>query len=95
MGQATVTATTDARRWFSALHPLVLLGGFVLVWWFLMTGAAQADGGPDGGLADTARSATGTVERVVHRPAPRSAPAEKARQQHRAPVAHVSRTVRQ
>ncbi len=50
MGQATVTATTDERRWFSALRPLVLLGGFVLVWWFLMTGAAQANGGPDGGL---------------------------------------------
>jgi hypothetical protein len=94
MGQATVTATTDERRWLSALRPLVLLGGFVLVWWFLMTGAAQADGGPDGGLDDTVRSATSTVERVVHRPNPRSAPADKARQ-HRTPVAHVAKAVSQ
>jgi len=98
MGQATVTATPDERRWFSALRPLVLLGGFVLVWWFLMTGAAQADGGPDGGLADTARKATGAVDRVVDRPAPRSvprsAPDHKA-EQHRAPVAHVMRAARQ
>jgi len=98
MGQATVTATTDVRRWFSALRPLVLLGGFVLVWWFLMTGAAHADGDPDGGLADTARKATGTVDRVVDRPAPRSAPrsapAHQA-EQHQAPVAHITRAVRQ
>ena len=64
-----------------------------------MTGAAQANGGPDGGLADTVGSATGTVERIVDRPAPRSAPrsapADKARQQHPAPVAHVTRAVHQ
>jgi hypothetical protein len=95
MGQATVIATTDERRWFSALRPWVLLGGFVLVWWFLMTGAAQANGGPDGGLADTARSAPGTVERVVHHPAPRSATADKTRQPHRSPVADVTPVVRQ
>ena len=94
MGQATVTATADERRSFSALRPLLLLGGFVLVWWFLTTGAAQASGGPDSALADTARSATGTVERVVDRPAPRSAPAGKVRQ-HRAPVAHVTEAVTQ
>ena len=95
MGQATVTATTDIRRWFSALRPLVLLGGFVLVWWFLMTGAAQANGGPDGGSPTPPVARRGTVERVVHHPAPRSAPADKARQQHRAPVAHVTQAVRQ
>ena len=93
MGQATVTATTDERRSFRALRPLLLLGGFALVWWFLMTGAAQANGGPDRGLADTARSATGTVERVLDRPA--AAPAGKVRQQHRAPVAHATRAVHQ
>jgi hypothetical protein len=93
MGQATVTETTDERRWSRALRPLVLLGGFVLLWWVLMTGAAQADDGPDGGLADTARHATGSLERAVDHPVRRTVSSGKAHQ-HRAPVGQLTRTVR-
>ena len=59
-----------------------------------MTGIAQAGGGSDHELGDTARQVTGTVERVVDREVRRPAPADKVRQQHRAPVANVTRTVR-
>jgi len=95
MGQATaVTTTTDDRRWSLVVRPLLLLGGFALVWFFLLTGTAQASGGGDRDLADTARAATGKVERVVDREVRRSAPADKVRKQHRAPVQKVTRTVR-
>jgi hypothetical protein len=95
MGQATaVTSTTDERRWSLAVRPLLLLGGFALVWLFLLTGTAQASGGDGRDLADTARAATGNVERVVDREVRRSTPAPKAHQQHRAPVKKVTRTVR-
>ncbi len=93
MGQATLTATTDERRWSCALRPMVLLGGFVLVWWFLMTGTAQAGDGPARELADTASAVTGSVERVVDRQADRRAPAAAEDRQHQSPVTKVTRTV--
>lgn len=62
MGLSTVAPASTARRNLSALRPLLLLGGFVLVWLLLMTGAAQADEGPLGSGQDlgvTTKALTG------------------------------------
>jgi hypothetical protein len=61
-----VAATTDIRRWLRALRPLLMLGGFVVVWWCLATGTAQASEGPQHDLGTTTKALGGTVDRVVH-----------------------------
>jgi hypothetical protein len=46
MNQVSVRPVTAARRsHWHALRPVLVLGGFVAVWWALMTGVAQADDG--------------------------------------------------
>lgn len=66
MDQGTpVAATTDSRRVLHALRPLVLLGGFVVLWWCLATGTAQASDGPHHGLGATTRALTGAVHQPV------------------------------
>ena len=42
MGHGTEVATTDIRRFLHALRPVALLGGFVVIWWLLATGAAAS-----------------------------------------------------
>jgi hypothetical protein len=67
-----VDATTDIRRWLRALRPFLVLGGFVVVWWCLATGTAQASEGPHHDLGTTTKALGGTVDRVVHRTADRT-----------------------
>jgi hypothetical protein len=46
MDQVSVRPVTASRRsHWHALRPVLVLGGFVAVWWALMTGVAQADDG--------------------------------------------------
>jgi hypothetical protein len=49
-------ATADRRSQWRALRPVLILGGFVAVWWALMTGVAQADSTPHHHLVDHLRS---------------------------------------
>ncbi len=45
MSQVSVSpVTAHGRSTWRALRPLLILGGFVAVWWALMTGVAHADG---------------------------------------------------
>lgn len=39
-------ATAERRSRWRALRPVLILGGFVAIWWALMTGVAQADSTP-------------------------------------------------
>jgi hypothetical protein len=66
MGQSSqVAGTTGTRRLLRALRPIVLLGGFVVVWWCLATGTAQADTGTEHDTRVT-RVLARTADRVVH-----------------------------
>lgn len=57
MSQVSGTpATAYGRSTWRVLRPVLMLGGFVAVWWALSTGVAHADG-PQG-LGDTVRAAT-------------------------------------
>src|SRR4051812_28711893 len=49
-------ATADRRSQWRALRPVLGLGGFVAIWWALMTGAAQAETTPHHPLLDHVRS---------------------------------------
>jgi hypothetical protein len=95
MGNGTeVAATTDIRRVLRALRPLGALGGFVLVWWCLMTGAAQADSATQHGLA-SARPFAGHVQhrhQAVRHHVDRvlSAPRVTVHQNPAAPIARVA-----
>jgi hypothetical protein len=72
MGQSSqVAGTTGTRRLLRALRPIVLLGGFVVVWWFLATGTAQADTGSEHDTRVT-RVLARTADRVVDQRAPRT-----------------------
>jgi hypothetical protein len=62
-----VAATADASRSGRALRPLLLLGGFVVLWWCLATGTAQADDSSHD-LAKATRGLAGTVERTAQKP---------------------------
>jgi hypothetical protein len=71
MGQSSqVAGTTGTRRLLRALRPIVLLGGFVVVWWCLATGTAQADTGSEHDTRVTrvlARTADRVVDQRAHR----------------------------
>ena len=67
-----VTTTTGIRRWVRALRPVFVLGGFVVVWWCLATGAAQASDGPHHDLGTTTKALGATADRVVHQTAHRA-----------------------
>ena len=57
MSQVSVcSATAHGRSPWRALRPVLLLGGFVAIWWALMTGVAQADSTPHHHLVDHLRS---------------------------------------
>lgn len=92
MSQGTrVAATTDTRRFGRALRPLLLLGGFVVLWWCLATGTAQADDGAHD-LGKATRGPAGTVERAAHQPARNVAgPAHRATHSAAPKVAHTVR----
>ncbi len=61
MSQVSVFPTTaHGRSSWRALRPLLLLGGFVALWWALMTGVAQADSSPKH-LVDHVRSQVTTA----------------------------------
>ena len=49
-------ATADRRSQWRALRPVLILGGFVAIWWALMTGVAQAESTPHHHLLDHVRS---------------------------------------
>ncbi len=97
MGHGTeVSATTDIRRVLYALRPVAVLGGFVLVWWCLMTGAAQADSGIQRGL-ESAKPVTGHVQKGHqavrhHADLVVSATSASARKSPAAPIADVATT---
>jgi hypothetical protein len=47
MSQVSVSSTTaSGRSSLHALRPVLVLGGFVAIWWALMTGVAHADSTP-------------------------------------------------
>ena len=50
------SATAHGRSPWRALRPVLVLGGFVAVWWALMTGVAQAESTPHHSLVDQVRS---------------------------------------
>ena len=57
MSQVSVcSATAHGRSPWRALRPVLLLGGFVAIWWALMTGVAQAESTPHHSLVDQVRS---------------------------------------
>ncbi|MCW2849221.1 MAG: hypothetical protein JWR90_3195 [Marmoricola sp.] len=82
-----VAATADIRRWLHVLRPVFLLGGFVVVWWCLATGTAQAAEGPHHDLGATTKVLGATADRVVGRAVPHAV----AHRQHAAPVTQVVR----
>lgn len=93
MGPGTeVAATTDTRRWLHALRPVLMLGGFLLAWWFLMTGTAQAADHEEHGLGTTTRALAGTVHGHHDRPTQRTVEVER-RAPHSA-AAKVTQAVR-
>jgi hypothetical protein len=86
-----VAATTDTRRFGRALRPLLLLGGFVVLWWCLATGTAQADDGAHD-LGKATRGLAGTVERAAHQPGRNAAgPAHRATHSTAPKLAHTGR----
>ncbi len=57
MSQVSGTpATAHGRSAWRVLRPVLVLGGFVAVWWALTTGVAHAEASPHG-LGDTVRAA--------------------------------------
>ncbi len=89
-------ATTDIRRVLRAVRPVVVLGGFVLVWWCLMTGAAQADTKVQHTL-ETAKPVAGHVEsgrQAAHHHVDRALSTSKAtvRNSPAAPIARAATT---
>lgn len=67
MSQGTAVAvTTDTRRSFTGLRPFLLLGGFVVLWWCMATGTAQAAEAPHHDLGTTTKALGATADRVVH-----------------------------
>ena len=68
MSQVSVcSATAHGRSSWRALRPVLVLGGFVAIWWALMTGVAQADSTPHHSLVDQVRSQV----KAQARPSPR------------------------
>lgn len=66
MTQVSVHPATAVRRspW-RALRPLLILGGFVAVWWALMTGVAQAESTPQHHGLDALKKTTQSVKTHV------------------------------
>lgn len=65
MSQVSVLpATASGRSQWHALRPVLILGGFVAIWWALMTGVAHAEGTPHHGL-DSLRASV-----KAHHPTP-------------------------
>jgi hypothetical protein len=50
------STTAPGRSSLHALRPVLILGGFVAIWWALMTGVAHADSTPSHHLVDHLRS---------------------------------------
>lgn len=93
-GMAQVTlgkVAADRRPVLPVLRPLLVLGGFVALWWILMTGSAQAASGPDHDhdLRDTLRSVTSTVHRAA--PVTKTPAVRRVSHEARSTVSHVAR----
>ena len=66
MTQVSVRPATAARRsQWRALRPLLILGGFVAIWWALMTGVAQAESTPQHHGLDALKKTTQSVKTHV------------------------------
>lgn len=66
MTQVSVCPATAARRsQWRALRPLLILGGFVAIWWALMTGVAQAESTPQHHGLDALKKSTHSVRTHV------------------------------
>jgi len=75
MSQVSVSsATAHGRSPWHVLRPVLVLGGFVAVWWALMTGVAQADSTPahtpPHNLVDQIRSQAKAQQPSEHRATP-------------------------
>ena len=69
MGQVTASGVTADRRLpLRALRAFLLLGGFLVLWWCLLTGTAQAVEGPGRGPGDAPRGLAGAVSDLADRP---------------------------
>ena len=98
MSQVSGTpATAHGRSAWRVLRPVLVLGGFVAVWWALTTGVAHAEASPHG-LGDTVRAAakaqhSSPVRDVVRRVHHEARPTTKVATHVRHQAAPVTNTV--
>ena len=88
MGQRSNVARTGTRRFLRPLRTLLMLTGFVAVWWCLSAGTAQADDGQHGLLSETTRAVTKTVDKVVKPPQHETRRAPQAPRRAHSPSVH-------
>jgi hypothetical protein len=98
------SGTADRRSLWHALRPALVLGGFVALWWALMTGVAHADSKGEGrnNLTDTLRTSAKAhhkapvrevARRVHHDVQAATSKAVAPARQHAAPIVRTTTTV--